>query len=58
MVSGTISDNMIQKPLFYVIFCGQMPLRYSFAMATPEIPGDQKLFEKGVLYFETKSHNV
>ena len=32
------------KPLLYVVFFGQMPLRYSIAMATPKIPGDQKLF--------------
>ena len=33
------------KPLFYVVFC-QKPLRNSVAMATPKIPGDQKLFER------------
>ena len=27
-------------------FFGQMPLRNSVAMATPKIPGDQKLFER------------
>ena len=36
MVLGTISDNMAQKP----------PLRNSVAMETPEVPGDQKLFER------------
>ena len=45
VVLGTISDNMTQKPLFYIVFC-QMPLRNSVAMATPKIPGDQKLLER------------
>ena len=27
-------------------FFGQTPLRNSIAMATPKIPGDQKLFER------------
>ena len=46
---GTISDNMAQKPLFYDhfwCFFGQMPLGNDVAMATPKIPGDQKLFER------------
>ena len=35
---------MTQKPLFYVVFFRQTPPR--IAMATPKIPGDQKLFER------------
>ena len=34
---------MAQKTLFYIF--GQMPLGSSIAMATSQIPGDQKLFE-------------
>ena len=45
---GAISDNMTQKPLFYALF-GQTLLRNSAVMATPKVPGDQKLF-KGVCY--------
>ena len=44
---GTISDNMAQKLLFYAHFWrffGQTPLENNVAMATPKIPGDQKLF--------------
>ena len=47
-VFWTISANMRQKPLFYArfwCFLGQMPLKNSIVMATPKIPGDQKLFE-------------
>ena len=57
---GTISDNMAQKPLFYDHFWrffGQTPLGNDVAMATPKIPGDQKLFER-VFYIKTKSHKV
>ena len=46
---GTISDNMAQKPLSYDHFWrffGQTPLGNDVAMATPKIPGDQKLFER------------
>ena len=46
---GTISDNMVQKPLFYDHFWrffGQRPLGNDVAMATPKNPGDQKLFER------------
>ena len=46
LVLGTISYNMIQKPLFYVTFFSQTPLRNSVAMATSKVPGDQKLFER------------
>ena len=49
MVLGTISDNMTQKPLFYarfLCFFGQTPFRNSIVMATPKVPGDQKLFER------------
>ena len=49
MVLGTISDNMTQKPSFYARFLcifGQTPLRNSIVMATPKVPGDQKLFER------------
>ena len=28
------------------VFFGQMPLTNSTAMATPKVPGDQKLFER------------
>ena len=50
MVLGTISDNMTQKTLFYTSFgsfFGQMSLRNSIVMATPKVPCDQKLFERG-----------
>ena len=43
-----LGDDLRQydtKPLFYVVFC-QTPLKNSVAMATPKIPGDQKLFER------------
>ena len=54
-VSETISDNMTQKRLFYVVFFfGQTPLRNSIAMATPKIPGDQKLFERVFYLFKLK----
>ena len=36
-------------------FFGQTPLRNSIAMATPRIPGDQKLLER-VCYVKIKSH--
>ena len=42
-------DNMAQKPLFYVHFWrlfGQTLLGHNIAMATPKIPGNQKLFER------------
>ena len=45
----TISENMAQKPLFYVHFWrlfGQTLLGHNIAMATPKIPGNQKLFER------------
>ena len=49
VILGTMLDNMAQKPLFYnrfwSFFFGQTPLRNSIAMATPKIPGDQKLLE-------------
>ena len=57
MVLGTISDNMTQIPLFYVVFFGQTPLRNSVAMAVSKIPGDQKLFER-VCYMLKLSHKV
>ena len=49
VVLGTISDNMTQKTITlrpFWRFLGQTPLRNSVAMATPKIPGDQKLFER------------
>ena len=46
MVLGTISDNMTQEHYFMSFFFGQTPLTNSVAMATPKIPGDQKLFER------------
>ena len=36
---------MAQKPLFYIA-CWPKPLRNGIAMATPKVPGDQKLFER------------
>ena len=42
---GVISDNMTQKPIFYVAF-GQTPPRNKVVMATPKVPGDRKLLEK------------
>ena len=50
MVLGTISDNITRNPSFYAHLggggFGQAPLRNSIAMATPKIPGDQRLFER------------
>ena len=37
------------KPIILRRFFGQAPLRNSVAMATPKIPGDQKLFERVVI---------
>ena len=37
----TISDNMTQKPLFYVTFAKRL-----LEIATPKVPADQKLFER------------
>ena len=57
MVLGTISTNMTQKPLFYAGFwClfGQTPLRNNIVMATPKVPGDQKLFERVNYMLEIK----
>ena len=34
------TKTITSRPLF-----GQMPLRNSVVMATPKVPGDQKLFE-------------
>ena len=45
MVLGTISDDMTKKHYFMSLF-GQTPLRNSVAMATPKVPGDQKLLER------------
>ena len=45
MVLGTISDNMTQKLLYYVSFWPNAS-KNNVAMATPKIPGDQKLFER------------
>ena len=45
MILGTISDNMTQNH-YFTSFFGQTPLGNSVSMATPKIPGDQKLFEK------------
>ena len=42
---GTISDNMTQNHYFTSLF-DQTPLRNSIAMVTPEVPGDQELFER------------
>ena len=46
VVLGTISDNITQKPLFYVILLAKRLLEIVLPWATPKIPGDQKLFEK------------
>ena len=46
---GTISDNMRAKAIIlrpFLAFFGQTPLGNDVAMATPKIPGDQKLFER------------
>ena len=40
-----ISDNMTQNHYFSWLFV-HMPLKNSIAMATPKVPGDQKLFER------------
>ena len=42
-VLGTISDNITQRPLFYVRFLVKRLLE--IALSTPKVPGDQKLFE-------------
>ena len=44
-----LGDDFGQYDTKTIILCrffGQMPLRDSVAMATPKIPGDQKLFER------------
>ena len=41
------------KSLFYVAF-GQTSFRNSIAMATPKVPGDQKLFERVCYMFKLK----
>ena len=46
---GTISDNIAQNHYFttiFGVFFGQTHLGNDVAMATPKIPGDQKLFER------------
>ena len=45
---GTISDNMAKNHYFMPVFTffGQAPLGNNVAMATSNIPGDQKLFER------------
>ena len=48
-----ISDNMAQKPLFYVHFwClfGQTLLGHNIAMATPKIPGNKNYLKGCVIY--------
>ena len=42
---GTISDNMTQSHYFTSLF-DETPLRNSIAMVTPEVPGNQELFER------------
>ena len=45
-------DNFEQydeKNYYFMSMFGQMPLRNCAAMATPKIPGDQKLFERCVI---------
>ena len=39
------TKTIILRP-FLAFFLAQTPLRYSVAMATPKMPGDQKLFER------------
>ena len=49
MVLGTISDNIKTKTIIFhpfLAFFGQVPLRNSVVMATPKVPGNQKLFER------------
>ena len=42
-----ISDNMTQKKTHYFMtLFGQRLFRNSVAMATPKVPGDQKLFAR------------
>ena len=57
VVCGTISDNMTQNNMFrpfLAVFFGQTPLRYCVAMATPKVPGDQKLFERACVMLKIK----
>ena len=54
---GTISDNVTQKPLFctrFWRFFGQAPLRNSVVMATPKVPGNQKLLERACYMLKLK----
>ena len=46
VVLETISDNMTQKPLFYARFLAKRLLEIVLSLATPKVPGDQKLFER------------
>ena len=43
------TKTIILRPLF-----GQTPLRYSVVMATPKVPGDQKLFERACYMLKLK----
>ena len=46
MVWGTISDNMTQKPLFYVAFLAKRLLDIALPWQYQSVPSDQKLLEK------------
>ena len=41
-----LGDDFGQYDTKTIILTLQMPLRNSIAMATPKVPGDQKLFER------------
>ena len=46
---GGSGDNLEQydtKKHYFMSLFGQTPLRNSITMATPKVPGDQKLFER------------
>ena len=49
------------KPIIlhpFLAFFGQTPLRNSVVMATPQVPGNRKLFERVCYIFKTKSDKV
>ena len=60
---GQYDTKQYVPPIFGVFF-GQTPLSYSVAMATPNVPGDKKLFERAcfmlkikVTKFQLHTHN-
>ena len=44
--SGDDFGQYDNKKHYFTSLFGQTSLRYSVAMATPKVPGDQKLFER------------